>query len=132
MIVNMFLPPGQARAGDAQGSCGPSGGMHESLILAILPRQAENPTPFYRTATIALRASRRSMATIRRSSVISPLYRPWIVRAARIRASPSAVLGPVLLPPCIRHREFLIAGDRHGLPLRVRAPQRGQDCAKDR
>ena len=44
-------------------------------------------------------------------------------------SSPSAVLSPVLLPPCIRHLGFFIAGDRHGLPLRVRAPQRGEDCA---
>src|ERR1700704_5974951 len=56
------------------------------------------------------------MATIRRNSIISALYRPWIVRACRIRSIPAAV-GPVLLPPCIRHREFLIAGDRHELPL---------------
>jgi hypothetical protein len=48
------------------------------------------------------------MATIRRNSIISALYRPWIVRACRIRSIPAAV-GPVLLPPCIRHREFLIA-----------------------
>jgi hypothetical protein len=27
-------------------------------------------------------------------------------------------------PPCIRHLPFAIAGDWHGLPLRVRAPQR--------
>jgi hypothetical protein len=64
-----------------------------------------------------------------RSSIISALYRPWIVRAFRIRASPSAVLGPVLLPPCIRQRPFGIAGCRHGCPLRIRAPQRGQDHA---
>jgi hypothetical protein len=38
----------------------------------------------------------------------------------------------VLLPPCIRQRLFDIAGPRHGVPLRVRAPHRGQDWAKDR
>jgi hypothetical protein len=31
-------------------------------------------------------------------------------------------------PPCIRQRPFGIAGDWHGLPLRVFAPQRGLDC----
>ena len=33
-------------------------------------------------------------------------------------------------PPCRRQRRRpFIAGDRHGLPLRVHAPQRGQACA---
>ena len=31
-------------------------------------------------------------------------------------------------PPCIRQRPFAIAGDWHGVPLRVRAPQRGLRC----
>jgi hypothetical protein len=31
-------------------------------------------------------------------------------------------------PPCIRQRPFGIAGDWHGLPLRVFAPHRGLDC----
>src|SRR4029077_4291281 len=31
-------------------------------------------------------------------------------------------------PPCIRQRPFCIAGDRHRLPLRVRAPHRGLRC----
>ena len=47
-----------------------------------------------------------------------------------MRASPAAVLGPVLVPPCIRHRPLVIAGDWHGVPVRVCAPQRGQDCAR--
>jgi hypothetical protein len=77
-------------------------------------------------------ASARSSRTNARICSISAVRIPCVVRAARIRARPSAVLGPVLLPPCIRHLPFGIAGDRHGLTLRVRAPQRGQDCAKDR
>ena len=28
-------------------------------------------------------------------------------------------------PPCIRQRPFVIAGNRHGIPLLVRAPHRG-------
>ena len=32
------------------------------------------------------------------------------------------------LPPCILQRLFGIAGDWHGFPLRVRAPQRGLWC----
>ena len=31
-------------------------------------------------------------------------------------------------PPCIRHLPFAIAGDRHGLPRRVLAPQRRLRC----
>jgi hypothetical protein len=48
-----------------------------------------------------------------------------MVRAAVTRASPSAVRGPVLHPPCIRHRRVARAGERQGVPWRVRAPQRG-------
>jgi hypothetical protein len=32
------------------------------------------------------------------------------------------------IPPCIRHRPLRIAGDRHELPRRVGAPQRGLRC----
>ena len=46
----------------------------------------------------------------------------------RCYSSPSEVRGPVLFPPCIRHRPFDIAGALHFAPLRVRAPHRGQDC----
>ena len=84
------------------------------------------------TATIALRAARRSWAIIRRSSTISALDRPCLVLAAFTRARPSAVRGPVDGPPCIRQRPFGIAGAQHGIPLRVRAPQRGCECAKAR
>ena len=31
-------------------------------------------------------------------------------------------------PPCIRQRSFVIAGDRHGIPLLVLAPHRGLRC----
>src|SRR5689334_15630613 len=48
-----------------------------------------------------------------------------MVRARRMRSIPSAVLGPVLAPPCIRHLPFAIAGPLHAFPLLVRAPQRG-------
>ena len=49
-----------------------------------LPRRAWLGTS-YHTAAIVLRAARFSMAIARRSSIISALYRPWIVRACRIR-----------------------------------------------
>src|SRR3977135_645318 len=38
---------------------------------------------------------------------------------------PVAVLGPVLAPPCLRHRPAAIAGPLQGRPLLHRAPQRG-------
>jgi hypothetical protein len=41
-----------------------------------------------------------------------------------MRSIPSAVFGPVLSPPCNRHRPFGIAGHRHGVPRRFFAPQR--------
>ena len=51
--------------------------------------------------------------------------RPCLVLAAATRALPSAVLGPVLLPPCIRQRFLsLMAGFWQGVPLRVLARQR--------
>ena len=75
------------------------------------------------------RASRLSRVIAWCNRIISAPYRPWIVRAALMRSSPSAVLGPVLLPPCILHLPFGIAGCRHGVSLRVCAPHRGQDCA---
>jgi hypothetical protein len=47
----------------------------------------------------------------------------------RTRSNPSGVRGPVLVPPCIRHLPFGIAGDRHGDAFRVFAPQRGEAWA---
>jgi hypothetical protein len=55
-----------------------------------------------------------------------------MVRAAVTRASPSSVRGPVLHPPCIRHRPFRMAGERHGVACRVRAPQRGAELGLPR
>jgi hypothetical protein len=39
---------------------------------------------------------------------------------------------PGELPPCIRHLPFGIAGERHGLPVLVLAPQRGDRCMGNR
>jgi hypothetical protein len=74
-----------------------------------------------------------SSLVIRRSSAFINLTRetwaadrrPCLVLAAATRALPSAVLGPVLLPPCIRQRFFsLMAGFWQSFPLRVLARQR--------
>ncbi len=85
-----------------------------------------------RPPAIVLRACRLSVIISLRSSITSALYRPCLVLAAFIRVRPSIVRGPVDMPPCILHLPFGIAGPRHGLPLRVRALQRGQDCANVR
>ena len=53
-------------------------------------------------------------------------YLPCVVCALAMLARPSAVRGPVLFPPCDRHRPFAIAGARQAHPVgRAFAPQRG-------
>jgi hypothetical protein len=82
-------------------------------------RVAVHISPIRATTVRACRRSARAVAQ-------AAPYRPCVVFAAIIRAMPSAVRGPVHLPPCIRQRPFLIAGARHGHPVvRARAPQRG-------
>ena len=63
--------------------------------------------------------------TLRRSAIEAWLYRPCFVREARMAALPASVFGPVLGPPCMRHRPLGIAADLQGIPARVLAPQRG-------
>jgi hypothetical protein len=71
----------------------------------------------------------RTIARIRSASAVR---RPCVVRAARIRSSPSAVRGPVDSPPCILHRPAGIAGALQGVPVLVRAPHLGEALAKGR
>jgi hypothetical protein len=59
------------------------------------------------------------------SALASAEYRPCFQRARRDLANPSGVRGPVLAPPCIRHRPLRIAGARHSVPRRVLAPHLG-------
>ena len=79
----------------------------------------------YVNSTSRLAPARSSRTSLRICS-ISAVRIPCVVRAARIRANPSAVRGPVLSPPCRRHRPFFIAGDRHGVPALVCAPHLGE------
>ena len=60
-----------------------------------------------------------------RSARAACVRRPCVVEARRIRSTPSAVLGPVLSPPCSRHRPFRMAGHWHGVPRRVLASHLG-------
>ena len=61
-----------------------------------------------------------------------PIARRRATESDDHRPSLSAFLLPLGapgdLPPCMRHLPFGIAGDWHGLPFLVRAPQRGLWC----
>ena|ERR1035438_1349944 len=59
------------------------------------------------------------------SAFTSTEYNPCFQRDRRDLANPSGVWGPVLAPPCIRHRPLCIAGDWHGVARRVIALHRG-------
>ena len=65
---------------------------------------------------------RNSAATARRVAIASAENRPCL-KAFRLPFG-----APGDFPPRIRQRPFGIAGDRHGLPFRVRAPHRGLRC----
>jgi hypothetical protein len=77
------------------------------------------------TAHSRFRASHSALRR-RYPSRASTEYRPCFHRARLLRARPSGVRGPVLLPPCSRQHRFpRIAGPRHGCPVRLlRAPHR--------
>ena len=81
------------------------------------------PRGRYTTSSAAWLIIRISAFRSRRRSMASQVKRPW-------RQLPLALPfgAPGDFPPCIRHRPFGIAGDRHGLPLLVFAPQRGDRC----
>jgi hypothetical protein len=76
-----------------------------------------------------LRSTSRFAPAIRTRTIArirSAVRRPCVVRAFRMRSSPSAVRGPVLAPPCILHFPQAIAGALQGMPVLVRAPHRGE------
>jgi hypothetical protein len=94
----------------------------QSVTAGIILEPRYTPSrPYFRSRSRAFIA-RRSDAIPRRRIMASTVYRPCL----------SAFLfpfgAPGDLPPCIRHGPFGIAGDWHGLPLRVRAPHRGLRC----
>ena len=81
-------------------------------------RQGINPPRF---SSYVIRSSSVLMLLIKATRAMD--RRPCLVLAAMTRAFPSAVLGPVLLPPCSWHRVlFLRAGLRQADPRRVLAP----------
>src|SRR3979411_551081 len=66
--------------------------------------------------------SRTSAANSRRSAMASAVKRPCL------KAWLLPVGAPGDAPPCIRQRPFVIAGEWHGVPVLVRARQRGLKC----
>jgi hypothetical protein len=70
-------------------------------------------------------AARNWPEILLRCAMASAVYRPCL------RAFLLPFGAPGDGPPCIRQRPFGIAGDRHGFPIRVRAPQRGLRCMGD-
>ena len=89
--------------------CKPDGALH-------LPRATQSES--------SVKSCRHWRRLSRRMALVSCEYAPCFQRARRLRSSLSGVRGPVLMPPCIRHRPFLIAGFRQAVRCRVRAPQR--------
>ncbi len=61
------------------------------------------------------------------SALTSEKYNPCFQRERRDLAKPSGVRGPVLAPPCIRHRPLRIAEALHGVPWRVLALHLGAE-----
>ena len=57
-----------------------------------------------------------------------PLGDPAAVKRPCLKAFVLPTGAPGDAPPCIRQRPFVIAGDRHGIPLLVLAPHRGLRC----
>lgn len=83
-------------------------------------------------AAIIRRNNRAAALASLRLAIASAEYLPCFQFALRLRSRPSGVRGPVLGPPCIRHRPFAIAAPLHEPPRRVRAPHRGVVFANSR
>ena len=111
--------PRRHRRSFASGGCRPP---RPGPVLGKSPQ----PRPMsLKRQSISSSLLRSNSRTCRLSAKASLQYSPCFHFAMRQRASPSAVRGPVLLPPCIRQRPFAIPGAAHRVPRRVFAPQRG-------
>src|SRR6266567_4920414 len=87
--------------------------------MAVLGAAQSNSTSLSPASALMVR---RSDAISRRRAIASAVYRPCLNAFLLPFGAPGD------FPPCIRQRPFGIAGDRHWLPLRVRAPHRGLRC----
>jgi hypothetical protein len=70
-----------------------------------MPRPRGAVTSIYRAATMR-RSKRLAAAASLRVAIASAEYLPCFQFAFRLRARPSGARGPLLAPPCIRHRRF--------------------------
>ena len=96
-------------------------------VPTIIDGTAPLPRRRHPTSPASRRASRASVLASRRSTSDSA-ERPPCLKAFRL---PGDAPLPAA-PPCIRHRRLpRTAGDRHGLPDRVRAPQRQARFMRD-
>jgi hypothetical protein len=97
------------------------------LILLPCPSARPSSSPSHKAPQSADRSAHLPTRCARLGRIVAVLPSVWpCFQAARLDlANPSGVRGPVLAPPCMRHRPFLIAADLQGASLRVRAPQRG-------
>jgi len=100
--------------------CGPQQKFRISFSRLNRERSWSAPKPVY-TISISSRLARSRALISRLKPMACAVYRPlrrafWLPTGAPLP----------LAPPCILHRRFpRTAGDRHGVPLRVRAPHRG-------
>ena len=103
---------------------GAYGAAHESRKPVSTHRSSRSWRIHSRSFVALARAliERTNVEVSRRHSIASAVQRPCF------KAFLLAFGGPGDIPPCIRQRPFVIAGDWQGVPARVRARQRGLKC----
>ena len=102
-----------------------AGTSSSSSSSALVPSSSANKRNYLSTTTAtALRASLSSTRIACRQASASALYRPCFQGIAIPRPAPRYLPRRHASGSAFR----LTAGDRHGLPLRVRAPHRGLWC----
>ena len=87
-----------------------------------LDKVSEKASPDRRPARQGSSSPRMSAAAFRRWAIAAAVKRPCL----KAFVLPTGAPGDA--PLCIRQRPFVIAGDRHDIPLLVRAPHRGLRC----
>ena len=95
------------------------------LSSSRLRRKARQACKASSRTARAWREDARVRRACRQDRRQSAEHRPWRQAAARMRAMPWRVRGPVDAPPCMRQRPLAIAGARQAVLRRVQAPQRG-------
>src|SRR3954447_4355064 len=104
-------------------------------VLQFDDKAARSLEAIYSSADVVAQrqATLERLALVPGESVVDIGCGPGFFQPAlRDRARPSTVRGPVLGPPCIRHRPFGMAAPRHGSPSRRLAPHRGEAFARSK